>query len=71
MSKLSIIDLHQEEELSSSEMAKATGGMDGAAAFSEAATLLVVGKALNNLGYTEAGNYADGYARGLVNGAFP
>ena len=69
MSKLTIVDLNKAEELSSSEMAKATGGMDCLSGIVAGGEINRLGDFFNSLGDTEGAAYAHGVASGLANGA--
>jgi hypothetical protein len=69
MSKLSIVDLDQANELSSCSMAEISGGVGCLQALGIANEIRKAGEVCKNLGFDEAAAYCNGKAVGFASGA--
>ena len=68
MSNLTIVDLHQEEELSSSERAKVRGGIDCLVAMHISDNCNGLANMLEGMGYHDAALVAQNTSLGVGNG---
>jgi hypothetical protein len=72
VSKVTVVDLAKAEQLSSSEMAKTTGGTYTCQqAEIQANVLSVIGQVYGQMGMTDTQHYLNGEGQGLLDGACP